>query len=119
MSEALKRAIGQRVRDARQEAGLTQEEFADRIHRTPESISKLERGVTLPDITTILEIASATGKSPSTFLELPEDRPARSPVRQRLEAKMARYLARLPDGQLCVAVELIEVLARQADANKS
>ncbi|MFC6029360.1 helix-turn-helix domain-containing protein [Methylobacterium mesophilicum] len=117
MSEALKRAIGQRVRDARQEAGLTQEDFAARIHRTPESISKLERGVTLPDITTLLEIASATGKALSTFLDLPEARPTRSPTRQRLEAKMARFLAKLPDGQLRVAVDLIEVLARRADSD--
>lgn len=113
MSEALKRAIGQRVRDARQEAGLTQEDFAGRIHRTPESISKLERGVTLPDITTLLEIASATGKAVSTFLELPEDKPARSLARRKLEAKLARYVANLSEENLQIALELVEVIARR------
>lgn len=115
MSEVLKRTIGQRVRDARQESGLTQEDFAARIHRTPESLSKLERGVTLPDITTLLEIASATGKALPTFLELPEERPVRSLARQRLEARMFRVLAKLPDSQLQIAIDLVRVLTRHSD----
>lgn len=114
MSEALKRVIGQRVRDARQEAGLTQENLADRIDRTPESISKLERGVTLPDITTLIEIASATGKGVSTFLDLPEDRLGRSIARRKLEARLWRYVANLSENDLKIAVELIEVIAKKA-----
>lgn len=104
--------IGQRVWEARQEAGLTQEDFAGRIGWTPESISKIERGVTPPDLTTLLEIASVTGKPLSDFLDAAEATPARSPARQMLEARLARLAAKLSDDQLRIATDMVEVLAR-------
>ncbi len=113
MNDKLKRTIGERVRAARQEAGLTQEQLAAAVHRTPESISKIERGVNLPDLTSLLEIASAVQMPITSFLVELEPKQRKSGERARLEARLARHVAVLSDEQLAIAVEQVEVLARR------
>lgn len=113
MSDKLKRTIGERVRAARQRAGLTQEQLAAAVHRTPESISKIGRGVNVPDLTSLLKIAAAVQKPLTTFFE--ETEPARkSGERATLEARFARHVATLSDHQLAIAVDQVEVLAQRA-----
>lgn len=48
--------IGERVRLARERSGMTQEQFAELINRTPQFISDLERGVTGISIETLRTI---------------------------------------------------------------
>ena len=47
--------------DARKNAGLTQQEFADRIGANKGYISRIERGLTVPTVATLYKIASAMG----------------------------------------------------------
>lgn len=115
MSDKLKRMIGERVRAARQGVGLTQEQLAAAVRRTPESISKIERGVNLPDITSLLEIAAAVQKPLASFLEELEPAQRKSGKREKLEARLVRHVAVLSDEQLAIAVEQVEVLAKRAE----
>lgn len=48
--------IGERVRQAREQSGMTQEQFAELINKTPQFISDLERGVTGISIETLRTI---------------------------------------------------------------
>lgn len=47
--------------DARKQAGLTQQELADRIGSDKSYISRLERGITIPTVSTLYRIAAAMG----------------------------------------------------------
>lgn len=48
--------IGDRIRRAREKSGMTQEQFAELINKTPQFISDLERGVTGISIETLRTI---------------------------------------------------------------
>ena len=47
--------------DARKKAGLTQQELAERIGANKGYISRLERGLTIPTVSTLYRIAAAMG----------------------------------------------------------
>lgn len=47
--------------DARKNAGLTQQELAERIGANKGYISRLERGLTIPTVSTLYRLAAAMG----------------------------------------------------------
>jgi len=47
--------------DARKNAGLTQQELAERIGANKGYVSRLERGLTIPSVSTLYRIAAAMG----------------------------------------------------------
>ena len=49
--------------DARKQAGLTQQELADRIGANKGYISRIERGLIIPSVATLYRIAAAMGLS--------------------------------------------------------
>jgi transcriptional regulator with XRE-family HTH domain len=55
--------FGQRLRQIRSNAGITQKELAEKLNVTFQTISKWENDVTEPDISTIKEIAKTLGCS--------------------------------------------------------
>lgn len=61
--------IGLRVLLARRRAGLTQRELARRAGVVSDTVSRLERGLTVPETSSLLRIAHALGVSPSTLLD--------------------------------------------------
>lgn len=69
MKPQLNFVIGLRIRQARENAGLTQEKLAELVDRTKEAISNIERGVNYPAIETLLRISDAVGMSMSYLLE--------------------------------------------------
>ena len=60
--------IGEQIRLAREEAKLTQEQFAERIEVSPQYISDLERGVVGISITTLKCACVALGTSSDQIL---------------------------------------------------
>ena len=61
--------LGRRIRTAREDAGLTQSELADRIGLShPQSISRYERGETEVPQKRLRRIGEATGKQLSYFV---------------------------------------------------
>lgn len=50
--------IGLRLSNCRQDRNLTQEELAGRLGITPQAVSKWERGVSLPDISMLADLAN-------------------------------------------------------------
>ena len=59
MKEGLAEIIGIRVQAARKECGLTQEQLAEAIGKTVETVSNIERGVKLPGLLTLYAISEA------------------------------------------------------------
>ena len=59
--------IGDRIKKRRQKLGLTQEELAARTELSKGFISQLERNLTSPSITTLMDILEALGTDISDF----------------------------------------------------
>ena len=60
-----------KLREARAEQGLTQEQLADRIGVTRKTINTVERGVFLPSTVLALKLARALGTSVEQLFSLP------------------------------------------------
>ena len=57
--------IGEKIKRARQEAGITQAELARRLNVTPQTIGQYERGLINPKYETALKFAEALDLQPS------------------------------------------------------
>ncbi len=65
------RALGQRIRDARNDRGLSQRQLADRINRRQAAVSDIENGRMQPDATTLLLLAEVLEKPVTYFFPPP------------------------------------------------
>ena len=62
------RLIGSYISRLRKEADLTQSELSDRLNVTHQAVSKWERGESLPDIGTLMELAKVFNQSVDQIL---------------------------------------------------
>ena len=69
MKNNLKKLIGKRVREARKNKGLTQDDLAALIDKTVETISNIERGVKLPGLATLEDIRKVLGVKLSDLVD--------------------------------------------------
>ena len=60
--------IADNIRELRKHRGLTQEELAERLHLTPQAVSRWETGKTLPDAERIIDLATALNCSADEIL---------------------------------------------------
>ena len=60
--------IGKNLIAARSDLGYTQKDVADKLAVSPQNISKWERGVSIPDVITLLQIAELLNKDIKYFL---------------------------------------------------
>ena len=51
------------------ELGLTQEEFAELVGMSKDAVSKIERGVVMPSLKSMMDISKATNKPIDYFLK--------------------------------------------------
>ena len=105
----LKNEIGVRVKSARNLRGLTQAELADKINKSFETISNLERGKTAPNFTTLNEIASALDVELKFFFEFESN--SSSPHRSRLISELNAATLSVDDGKLALILALAKVVA--------
>src|SRR5262245_4628839 len=63
--------FGARLKELREQAGLTQQELADRVETTVRTISRLETGVQEPTWTAVVALADALGVDCRAFLQEP------------------------------------------------
>ncbi|MGM9593380.1 MAG: helix-turn-helix domain-containing protein [Candidatus Onthomonas sp.] len=61
--------IGKKIRELRIRKGLTQEELADRSELSKGFISQLERDLTSPSITTLIDLLQCLGTTPGEFFQ--------------------------------------------------
>ena len=64
---SIEEQIGAKIRNLRNQNGLTQEELADRTELTKGFISQMERGLTAPSVSTLLDIVECLGANLSDF----------------------------------------------------
>lgn len=62
------RAVGRRIKEARDAAKLTQEQLAEKVNLSSSHMSVIERGVKAPRLETLVEIANALGVTADSLL---------------------------------------------------
>ncbi|WP_156680903.1 helix-turn-helix domain-containing protein [Sphingomonas profundi] len=64
----MRKLVGDNVRRVRHEAGLSQEQLAERSGFTQQYISDLERGRRNPTVVSLFELAQALGTTPVVLI---------------------------------------------------
>ena len=107
----LKQHIGTRVRGARRRQRLTQQQLAERIEKSVETVSNIERGHSWPSLETMEELATALRCPVAEFVEGYGGQPPISPTEGRLRTDLALAAEALEDADLVIAVHLLRGLA--------
>ena len=105
----LRLRLGQQLRHARLAKKLTQGALAELVTTDPETISRFERGATLPSLMRLLELAEALEVSLSFLLGAASPR-----WTDEIEA-MQHALASLSDGDRRLAMSLIQAILRDRE----
>ena len=103
-----KRDIGLRIRAHRLERRLTQEQLAEQIDRSVETISNLERGISLPNEATLLRLAETLGIG---LDELLKERKAASSKRPMEFFRATEVLRTLDEKKLKLAYRILKAIA--------
>ena len=104
--------VATQLRAARVAERLTQEELAGRLDMATESISHIERGVTVPSLKTIAAAADVLGVSLAELFSGMIDKRPLTPRRAEQEALLRRLARDLDDRKLTLAVELVTAVER-------
>ena len=86
--EELKDVIARNLVAYRKNAGLTQQEIADKINYSDKAVSKWERGDGTPDVAVLKEIADIYGVTVNDFLIVHSDKPA---AKARGKTRVAKH----------------------------
>ncbi len=110
----LKQAIGVRVKAARNAHDLSQSELAERIDRTKETISNIERALSAPNIETLERLSGVLDVPMVEFFE-GYDRPNTNKKRLELEMDIRELLKQLSVSELKIAKKQISALLSTTD----
>ena len=103
MNEEANRRLGKRIKQARQEAGMSQKELARRVDRTQGVVSTVENGLSTIDAPDLPRWAAALGK-PVMYFYLGEGL-------EDVQQRAAVALSLLPPGKLEVVLQMLEGVA--------
>lgn len=106
MANALHRLFAQQLRDRRREAQLSQAELAERVEVSTEFVSRMERGVTLPSVPTLVVLARALGCTPNDLLLPPQRR--NDDALERLRDRLSQVPSPVARDAIRVAEALVE-----------
>lgn len=106
--DQLRKTIGQRVKEFRKARGMSQEDLAGAVERSVQSISKLERGLSLPGLKLLFALSQALDVPVAELLRAePGDDP-----RGVLLARIRGVAEGLDDAGLETAARLLDALRR-------
>ena len=109
MADDIRGLVGRRTAELRRRAGMTQAQLAERLGVAVETISRLERGATLPGVETLVRLAQVTGHEPHEVL-LPSTKSNPRSQKQGLREEILFSLRKLTAEDLQLARDLIAVI---------
>ena len=112
LPSAFTEALGQRIREAREERGFSQKRLADRIERRQAAISDMENGRMQPDATTLVVLSEVLEK-PVTFFFPPPwgPRVARGDLSYDEQALLLEFRRLQSDEYRQITIALLAALA--------
>ncbi len=102
--------IGKRIKQRREELGLTQEQFAERTGLTTNYISTVERGASFPRCEKLITIINALGVSADAIFCDVVEHPG-----QYGESVLSTELSDLPDSERKRILRVVELMIADAD----
>ena len=94
-SEQLKLRIGNNIAAYRKRDDLTQAELADRLNYSDKAVSKWERGESVPDVITLVQLAEQFGITVNDLLGQEIEPPKQEPVRPKANKGVIQMLVSL------------------------
>jgi transcriptional regulator with XRE-family HTH domain len=105
-------ALGQRIREARQERKISQRRFAEHISRRQAAVSQMENGLMDSDATTLLKMAEVLEKPITYFFPPPwGQRVTRGDLTYDEQALLLEFRRLQTDEQRKVAINQVAALA--------
>lgn len=108
--EQLAKAVGRAIARQRQQADLTQEQVAEHLNIGMEAVSRMERGIVVPTVVRLAELAQLFGCELADFLRETSNRPTEQGI------LLGQKLARLDSADRGLLIEtfdrLVERLAK-------
>lgn len=109
MSKEVEKLLGKRVAELRRERGISQALLSELINVAPETISRLERGVNIPSIATLEDIAESLKVSLKDFFDFKVPLKKQSPSEREL-ARVVALLSNKKAEEITLAYTLLEDL---------
>lgn len=110
----LKQYIGTRVKSARLKKGLTQEQLADLLEKSVETVSNLERGTYLTSMDTLFTASVILDVPMTFFFEGANDDRDVSVARLSQELELQRIAEGLSDDQIGLALRLVKAIPQES-----
>lgn len=98
--------LAKQARAARLAKGMTQEDLAGRIEMATESVSHIERGVTVPSLKTLVALAEVLDISVADFFAGLTDKRTLSSSRMEQEATLRALGQQLDDKRLACVITI-------------
>ncbi len=105
------KAIGQRIKKAREATGITQDELAKVIGCSTKHIGALERGIKAPSLDMFVTIANTLGASADLLLQDVLEKPV-----DALASELAAAVAPLPEQMQNRVLKALRVFAGNGDS---
>ena len=118
MGRSLKRALGRRVKEAREAMSLSQEDLADRMGRSARALSDIERGASGPPLETLELLSKHLGIPIADFFEYATDTDRQDIQRLDKETSARQVIKRLTNANLDVALKQLQALADSQDGTE-
>ena len=104
-SEQLKIQIGVNIAAYRKRAGMTQAELAEKLNYSDKAVSKWERGESLPDVTTLVQLAQKLGTDVNELVQDPNALPeSTGAVQQTMGRVVEKTLKRKADKRIILGL---------------
>ena len=105
--EQLAKAVGRAIARQRQQAGLPQEQVAEHLSIGMEAVSRMERGIVVPTVVRLAELAQLFDCELADFLRETSNRPTEQGI------VLSQQLARLDDVDRTLLLETVERLVER------
>ncbi|RYE42053.1 MAG: helix-turn-helix domain-containing protein [Hyphomicrobiales bacterium] len=106
----IRKRVGLRIRAARRQHGLSQSELAAKLERSIDTVSAIERGLSLPNLETLEGLARVLGVPLRDFFDFEEQ--GATPKQEKALAELLTLARQMSDRQLALCLELARVVVR-------
>lgn len=102
------KAVGQRIKEIREEKGITQEKLAEMVNLSPAHISVIERGIKSPNLDSFVAIANALEISADTLLiDVVEN------ATESISSELSNMISHLPQRERIKILKVVEILTEE------